>query len=88
MYTIFFSLMAFLILKFGWLILKSKMMIRKSNKLGKGIDNIYRKLAKNQNFDVENFIKNHGEEVINLFSFTEYEIQILREKFCMINKID
>jgi len=39
--SIFFVLMSGLILKFFWIILKSKMLVKKSKRLRKGIDKIY-----------------------------------------------
>lgn len=57
--------------------------LRNAEKLKKEIDNIYKKILRSD-FDVEKFIKEHGEEVINLFELTEEELNIINDKFSAI----
>ena len=46
------------------------MLVKKSKRLGKGIDKIYSELEKGSHFDVEGYIRTNGEEVVNQFEFS------------------
>jgi hypothetical protein len=67
--------------------LKARKNKNKADKMRKGIDKIYNQAMRND-FDVEAFIKEHGELVINLFKLTDREIEILNEKFVVESKVD
>ena len=86
--SMFFSMIAWLILKVIGMAIKQKMKLRRANKLKGGIDKIYKDLQKKKGVDVEKLIATHGEEVINLFEFTAKELEILKDKFCVTNLTD
>lgn len=51
------------------------------------IDDIYENVLK-QNFDVEKFIKEHGESIINMFKLTDKERAIIQDKFVVVSQVD
>lgn len=86
--TMFFSMIAWLILKVIGMAIKQKIKMRRANKLKTGIDRIYKDLEKKGAVDVEKLILTHGEDIINMFDFTQKEKDILKTKFCVMNTVD